>query len=96
LLEGRSVYEGYVGRMGRSLRVVGMSERDNAEDLGSTLKALHLFQTLRTILALFSSFVRRWVLKPANRFGEGLEFLGVEPSENQGNHTVDYPCRQVK
>ena len=73
-----------------------MSERDNAKDLGSTLKSLHLFQTLRTNLALFSSFARRSVLKPANCSGEDLEFLGVETGENQGNHTVDYPCRQVK
>ena len=60
-----------------------MSERDDARDFGSTLKALHVFQTLRTNLALFSSFARRSVLKPANCSGEDLEFLGVEPGENQ-------------
>ena len=60
-----------------------MSERDNAKDLDSTLKALHVFQTLRTNLALFSSFARRSVLEPANDSGEDLEFLGVEPGEAQ-------------
>ena len=73
-----------------------MSERDNARGLGSTLKSLHLFETLRTNWALFSSFARRSVLKPANCSGEALEFLGIEPGEKQGNHTVAYPCRQVK
>ena len=60
-----------------------MLERDDAEDLGSTFKALPVFQTLRTNLALFSSFARQSVVEPANYSGEDLEFLGVEPGENQ-------------
>ena len=60
-----------------------MPERDDAEDLGSTLKALPVFRTLRTNLALFSSFARQSGLEPANYSGDDLEFLGVEPSENQ-------------
>ena len=36
-----------------------MPERDDAEDLRSTFKALAVFRTLRTNLALFSSFSRR-------------------------------------
>ena len=60
-----------------------MPERDDAEDLGSTLKALPVFRTLRTNLALFSSFARQSGLEPANYSGDDLEFLGVEPGENQ-------------
>ena len=60
-----------------------MPERDDAEDLGSTLKALPAFRTLRTNLALFSSFARQSGLEPANYSGDDLEFLGVEPGENQ-------------
>ena len=60
-----------------------MPERDDAEDLRSTFKALPVFQTLRTNLALFSSFARRSGLEPANYSGEDLEFLGIEPGENQ-------------
>ena len=47
-----------------------MPERDDAEDLGSTFKALPVFRTLRTNLALFSSFARRAGLEPANYSGE--------------------------
>ena len=36
-----------------------MPERDDAEDFSSTLKALPVFRTLRTNLALFSSFARQ-------------------------------------
>ena len=60
-----------------------MPERDDAEDLGSTRKALSVFRTLRTNLALFSSFARQSGLEPANYSGDDLEFLGVEPGENQ-------------
>ena len=60
-----------------------MPERDDAEDVGSTFKALAVFQNLRTNLALFSSFARRSGLEPANYSGEDLEFVGVEPGENQ-------------
>ena len=60
-----------------------MPERDDADDLGSTFKALSVFRTLRTNLALFSSFSRRSGLEPANYSGEDLEFLGVEPGEDQ-------------
>lgn len=60
-----------------------MPERDDAEDLGSTLKALPVFGTLRTNLAMVSSFARRSGLEPANYSGDDLEFLGVEPGENQ-------------
>jgi hypothetical protein len=60
-----------------------MPERDDAEDLGSTFKALPVFRTLRTNLALFSSFARRAGLEPANYSGEDIEFLGVKPGENQ-------------
>ena len=60
-----------------------MPERDDAADLSSTLKALPVFRTLRTNLALFSSFARRSGLEPANYSGDDLEFLGVEPGENQ-------------
>ena len=60
-----------------------MTDRDDAEDLGSTMKALPVFQTLRTNLALFSSFARRSALEPENYSGEDLEFLGVEPGGDQ-------------
>ena len=60
-----------------------MPERDEAEDLGSTLQVLPVFRTLRTNLALFSSFTRQSGLKPADYSGEDLEFLGVQPGENQ-------------
>ena len=60
-----------------------MPERDDAEDVGSAFKALAVFQNLRTNLALFSSFVRRSRLEPGNYSGEDLEYLGVEPGENQ-------------
>ena len=60
-----------------------MRERDDAEDLRSTFRALWVFETLRTNLALFSSFARHSVIEPANYSGEDLEFLGVEPGENQ-------------
>ena len=60
-----------------------MPERDDAEDLGSTFQALPVFRTLRTNLALFSSFARRSGLEPANYSGDDLEFLGIEQGENQ-------------
>ena len=60
-----------------------MPERDDEEDLGSTLKALPVFQTLKTNLALFSSFSRQSVLETVNYSGEDLGFLGVEPGEDQ-------------
>ncbi len=60
-----------------------MPERDDAEDVGSTFKALAVFRNLRTNLALFSSFARRSGLEPANYSGEDIEYLGVEPGENQ-------------
>ena len=62
---------------------MGIPEREDEKDLGSTFKALPVFQTLRTNLALFSSFARRSVLEPANYSGEDLEFVGVEPGDNQ-------------
>ena len=60
-----------------------MPERDDAEDLRSTFKALPVFRTLRTNLALFSSFSRRSGIDLANYSGEDLGFLGAEPGENQ-------------
>lgn len=61
-----------------------MSERDSAEtDLDSTFKALAVFGTLRTNLALFSSLARQSMLEPSSFSGEDLGFVGVEPGENQ-------------
>ena len=60
-----------------------MPRRDDVEDVDSTFKALAVFRNLRTNLALFSSFARRSGLEPANYSGEDLEYLGVEPGENQ-------------
>ena len=60
-----------------------MPERDDAEDLGSTLRALPVFGTLRTNLALFSSFARQSALESANYSGEDLGFVGVEPGRDQ-------------
>ena len=62
---------------------MGIPEREDEKNLGSTFKALPVFQTLTTNLALFSSFARRSVLEPANYSGEDLEFVGVEPGDNQ-------------
>ena len=60
-----------------------MPERDDAEEFGTTFKALPVFQTLRTNLALFSSFARQSGLDPINNSGEDLEFLGVQAGESQ-------------
>ena len=60
-----------------------MPDRDDAEDLASTFRALPVFQTLKTNLALFSSFARRSVIEPANYSGQDLGFLGIEPGESQ-------------
>ena len=60
-----------------------MPERDDVAGLDSTIKALPVFRTLRTNLALFSSVARRSGIEPANYSGDDLEFLGVEPGENQ-------------
>lgn len=60
-----------------------MPDRNDAEDLASTFRALPVFHTLRTNLALFSSFARRSVIEPANYSGEDLGFLGIEPGESQ-------------
>ena len=62
-----------------------MPERDDAEDLQTSFKGLTVFQTLRSNLALFSSFARRAGLEPDNYSGEDLGFLGVEAGENQRN-----------
>ena len=60
-----------------------MPERDDAEEFGTTFKALPVFQTLRTNLALFSSLARQSGLDPINNSGEDLEFLGVQAGESQ-------------
>ena len=60
-----------------------MPERDDAEDFGTLFKGLAVFQTLRSNLALFSSFARQSGVEPENYSGEDLGFLGVEAGENQ-------------
>ena len=60
-----------------------MPERDEKEDASSTFKALPVFRTLRTNLALFSSIARRSGIEPTNYSGEDLGFVGVESGENQ-------------
>ena len=60
-----------------------MPERDDAEDFGTSFKGLAVFQTLRSNLALFSSFARQSGVEPENYSGEDLGFLGVEAGENQ-------------
>ena len=60
-----------------------MPERDDEEDVDSAFKALPVFRTLRTNLALFSAIARQSRFETADHSGGDLGFLGVEPGKAQ-------------
>lgn len=55
------------------------------EDIGVSLKALPIFSTMRSNLAMVLAFSRRSILEASNYRDEDLGFLGIRPGEEQMN-----------
>ena len=54
-------------------------------DYSTTFKALPIFSTMRSNLAMADAFLRRSIIETSNYKNEDLGFLGVAPGEEQSN-----------